>query len=134
MSFSTLRTGLATNLATITGLRTSAIVPDQPNPPIAVILPDNIAYDIAFKRGADTYTFIILLIVGRMDERSAQNLLDSYCAPSGATSVKTAVESDRTLGGAAFDCRVTNMRAYRSLMFGEVTYLSAEFSVEVIAQ
>ena len=36
-SITELRTGIATNLATISGLRTSANLPDMPNPPIAPI-------------------------------------------------------------------------------------------------
>jgi hypothetical protein len=39
---SELRTGIATNLATIAGLRTAATVPDQINPPIAVVMPNSI--------------------------------------------------------------------------------------------
>ena len=130
----TIRSGLATNLATISGLRTSAWVPDQINPPIAVIKPETINYDTAFKRGLDTYEFSVLVIVGRVDERSAQSRLDAYCASSGASSIKTAIESDRDLSGAISDLRVTEMRNYTSLPVGDVTYLAAEFVVQVFAQ
>jgi hypothetical protein len=129
-----IRSGLATNLATISGLRTSAWVPDQINPPIAVIKPETINYDTAFARGLDTYEFSVLVIVGRVDERSAQSRLDAYCASSGATSIKTAIESDRDLNGAISDLRVTEMRNYTSLPVGDVTYLAAEFVVQVFAQ
>jgi hypothetical protein len=81
----------------------------------------------------DTLTFRIFLVVGRADERTAQNSLDAFCATSGATSVKAAVEGDRTLGGAAYDCRVTNMRSYGSVLISETTYLSCEFVVLVYA-
>jgi hypothetical protein len=68
---SELRAGLATNLGTIAGLRTTATVPDQVNPPIAVIMPPTITYDLAFARsGGDEYEFIVMVIVGRVDERS----------------------------------------------------------------
>ena len=76
----------------------------------------------------------MLVIVGRVDERTAQNLLDGYCNPSGATSIKAAIESNRTLGGQANDLRVTEMRNYSSLPVGEITYLAAEFVVTVFAQ
>jgi hypothetical protein len=36
---SELRSGIATNLATITGLRTGATIPDNVNPPFAIIAP-----------------------------------------------------------------------------------------------
>ena len=128
-----LRSGLANRLATISGLRTSATLPDQPTPPQAVVYPDRVTYDTAFGRGSDEYTFIVLVIVGRIAERSAQTSLDSYCNPSGATSIKAAIEGDPTLGGNALDCRVTEMRGQGSLAIGDVSYLTAEFVVSVIA-
>ena len=132
-SITNIRTGLATRLATITGLRTAATMPDLPNPPVAIVIPDNISFDDTFQRGMDTLTFRIFLVVGRADERTAQNSLDGFCATSGASSIKAAVEGDRTLGGAAFDCRVTNMRSYGSVLISETTYLSCEFVVLVYA-
>lgn len=128
-----LRTGLANRLATITGLRTSATLPDQPTPPMAVVYPDRVTYDTALGRGSDEYTFSVLVIVGRIAERTAQTSLDAYCNPSGATSIKAAIEGDPTLGGNAFDCRVTEMRGQGSLTVGDTTYLTAEFLVTVIA-
>jgi hypothetical protein len=131
---SELRAGLATNLSTIAGLRTTATVPDQVNPPIAVIMPPTITYDLAFARsGGDEYEFIVMVIVGRVDERSAQNRLDGYCTGTGASSVKAGIEKDRTLGGKAFDCRVREMRSYQQLVVADVTYLAAEFVVQVFA-
>ena len=132
-TMSELRTGLANRLATITGLRTSATIPDQPQPPMAVVYPDRVIYDQAFGRGSDEYTFIVLVIVGRIAERSAQTSLDSYCNPSGPTSIKAAIESDATLAGKALDCRVTEMRGQGNLAIGDATYLTGEFLVSVIA-
>jgi hypothetical protein len=126
---SELRTGLATNLATITGLRTAATVPDNPNPPIAIILPQGVEYDNTFGRGMNTYTFAVTVIVGRVSERSGQNALDAYVSSTGSSSIKIAIESDKTLNGKAFDLRVIDSRNYGELTVGEVTYLSAEFTV-----
>jgi hypothetical protein len=126
---SELRTGLATNLATITGLRTTATIPDNPNPPIAIILPQGVEYDNTFGRGMNTYTFAVTVIVGRVSERSGQNALDAYVSSTGSSSIKLAIESDKTLNGKAFDLRVTDSRNYGELTVGEVTYLSAEFTV-----
>ena len=133
-TLSGLRSGLATNLARISGLRVSATIPDDPKPPIAIVVPSGITYDTAFARGADTYDFTILVIVGRVSERTAQTLMDGYCNPSGSTSVKAAVEYDTSLGGQCYDLRVTEMRNYQSLAIGEITYLAAEFVVQVIAE
>lgn len=133
-SISELRAGIATNLATISGLRTSATVPDSINPPIAVVMPNTITYDTSFARtGGDEYEFLVMVIVGRVDERTAQNRLDGYCSGTGASSVKAAIESDKTLGGKAFSLRVTSLRNYNQVTVGDVTYLSGEFVVQVFA-
>jgi hypothetical protein len=126
---SDLREGIAKNLRTITGLRAVATVPDNPTPPIVVIYPQNIEFDDSFNRGLQTYSFRVVVIVGRADERSAQNRLDSFVASTGLTSIKLAIESDKTLSGKAFDTRVVAMTNYGSIDISEVTYLSAEFTV-----
>ena len=128
-----LRTGLANRLTTITGLRSSAYIPDNPQPPVAVVMPGRITYDTAFGRGSDEYQFTIMLIVGRVADRASQTTLDGYCESSGSRSVKAAIEGDRSLGGKALDCRVTEMTNQGSLAIGDVTYHTAEFSVTVIA-
>jgi hypothetical protein len=133
-SITDLRNGIANNLATIAGLRTSATIPDQINPPIAVVVPQSITYDTAFARtGGDQHEFIVTVIVGRVDERSAQNRLDAYCSGTGTGSIKTAIESDKTLGGKAFTCRCTDLRNYTQISLADSTYLAAEFVVQVYA-
>ena len=132
-SLTDLRAGLATRLATISGLRSSATIPDNPAPPVAVVMPGTITYDTAFGRGSDEYEFTIMLIVGRVADRASQTNLDAYCASSGPASVKAAVEADRSLGGKALDCRVTQMTNQGSLAIGDITYHTAEFNVTVIA-
>ena len=126
-----IRTALATALGGVSGLRSSATVPDNPRPPIAVVMPSRIDYDLNANRGADRYFFSVTVIVGRADDRTAQNRLDGFIV--GPNSVKKAVEADRTLGGKVNTCRVTEMRNYASITIGETVYLAAEFSVEVIA-
>ena len=128
-----LRTALATNLATITGLRSSAEIPDNPNPPIGVVILDNIDYDQAFKQGLTIYNFVVQVIVGRAAERDSQRKLDSYCSNDGENSVKLAVESDRTLSGNAYDCRVSSMTSIGSIQLNDQTYLAADFQVAVYA-
>lgn len=132
-SLSDLRDGLATNLATIDGLRVSAFVPDNINPPLAIITPQTIEYHKSFRNGLNTYNFIVSVFVGRVSERSAQNTLDAYCAPTGSSSIKSAIESDKTLSGLAFDLIVSDMRNYGSVTIGENTYLTAEFDCAVQA-
>jgi hypothetical protein len=132
-SITALRTAIATNLGTITGLRTSPEMPDNPNPPIALVKPTSIDYNQAFAKGMTQYSFAVVVIVGRADERTAQRTLDAYCSSTGSSSIKNAVESDKTLGGNAYDCRVSEMRNYTPIQLNDGTYLAAEFAVEVFA-
>jgi hypothetical protein len=132
-SITDLRAGLATRLGTISGLRTTTETPDTITPPVAIINVANVNYDRAFQRGLDEYNFVVSVIVGRVGERSAQRLLDSYVSPVAPSSVKLAIELDRTLGGRCDSLRVTDMRNYGSIVIGEVTYLAAEFNVVVYA-
>jgi hypothetical protein len=132
MSISLIRQGLANNIGTIPGLRTAAEVPDLPNPPIAVVALQSVTYDRAYAQGMTSYTFVITVIVGRAAERDAQRRLDTYIS-TGSSSVKYAVESDKTLGGNAYDCRVVSMDSVGSLTISDTTYLAADFTVTVIA-
>jgi hypothetical protein len=132
VTIQTIRQGIANNLASIAGLRSSWFVPDNPTPPIAIVVPERVDFDTAMRRGLDTYTFRVLVIAQRASERNAQSTLDTFCDPTGATSVKAAIESDRTLGGTANDCRVTDLTDYGPLTVGETQYLAATFSVTVI--
>jgi hypothetical protein len=126
---SELRDGLKANLAKIPGLRTTDTVPDNPNPPMAIVLPQSVQYDNAFQRGMTTYTFSVVVIVNRVSERTGQNSLDAWVSSTGASSVKLAIESDKTLNGKAFDVRVTDVRNYGDITIGEINYFSAEFVV-----
>jgi hypothetical protein len=128
-----LRTEIATNLSSITGLRVSSFIPDNPNPPVAIVQFDRAQYHLDMANGMSEYNFIIQLVVGRVDERTAQRNLDSYCASTGASSVLLSVESDRTLNGKAYDCIVTEMSSYGSVLINDITYLGAEFQVRVLA-
>lgn len=128
-----LREGLATRLRTISGLRASATQPDNPNPPQAIVNLDSITFDSAFARGMDEYQFTILVLAGRVAERTSQNRLEAYLNPSGTSSIKTAIQGDRTLGGKAQTLRVTEVTSYGSINVGDVTYLAANLTVVVYA-
>lgn len=128
-----IRTGLASTLGSIRNLRTAAYIPEDPKPPIAVVLAPTISYDTSFGRGMDTYTFTVMVIVGRVSDRTAQASIDAFCAPTGASSIRSAIASDPTLGGACQNARVTEMTNYGSVTVGDVEYLSAEFTLTVYA-
>jgi hypothetical protein len=128
-----LRTGICNNLATITGLRTSVDIPDNPNPPVAIVQLVRVEYHQDFRNGMAEYTFAVQVLVGRVDERSAQRNLDAYCSSDSDSSIRRAIESNRNLGGNAMDCVVTEMSSYGSVLVNDTTYLAAEFAVRVLA-
>lgn len=132
-SISELRQGLATNLQTISGLRVVDTLPDLVNPPMAMIGLRKVAYNQQNQRSMAEYTFQVTIVVGRVSERTAQALLDVLVAP-GSGSVKYAIESDRSLGGKAYETFVPELSAYGAVSINGIDYLSAEFSVQVFAQ
>jgi len=132
-TISELRSGLTNNLQTITGLRVYATLPDVVNPPTAMISLDKVSYNKASQKALVEYGFKVTVVVGRVSERTAQNLIDVLVAPNGAGSVKTAIESDRTLGGKAFDVFIPELSAIGAVSINGIDYFSAEFSVQVFA-
>ena len=133
MSITAIRDGIATNLATISGLRTASEIPDNVTPPIAVVSFQSVDYDGAFQQGVSTYSFIVSVIVGRAAERTSQRKLNAY-ASTGAGGIKDAIESDRTLSGSAYDVRVEAMTNISAVSLGgDISYLSADFVVTVLA-
>ena len=92
-------TGLATRLATISGLRTYTYQPEQLNPPFAYPTLNRITYHRAFGGGDVVMDWTIAVIVGRYTDRTAHSLLDTYLSYSGTSSIRAAIEGDTTLGG-----------------------------------
>jgi len=107
MNPSQVRDGLKTRLQTITGLRVYDLIPETPTPPCAVVGPLDFTFDIDNARGLDQANVDIYVIVQRFSDRAGQDKLDAYLAGSGSSSIKTAIEGDRTLGGTVNTLRVT---------------------------
>lgn len=127
-----IRQGIATNLDTITGLHVAHRVPEViASPPLAVVMPPAVDFDKAMGRGLDAHEYRVVVFCGRIDSSSAEDLLDGYAASTGSTSIKAAIESDRTLAGLISDLRVTSMREVGPATVGETAYLTATFLVSV---
>jgi len=100
---------------------------------MAMIGLTKVAYNRQNNQSMSEYTFKVTVIVGRVSERTAQNTLDIWVAP-GSGSIKAAVESDRTLGGNAYEVFLAELSAYGAITVNGIDYLSAEFSVQVFAR
>jgi len=129
----TIRQKLATNIGTITGLRTSAELIDNPRPPIALVNLDSVDYHQAFQDGTTILNFTVSVIVGRSAERTMQRKLDAYLTPTGAQSVKAGIESNRNLDGDCDDLVVSGAGSIGSVTINDQTYLAAEFQITVYA-
>ena len=116
------------NALTITGLRAYDTVPEHVVPPAAVVGQLSLEWDLVMARAADTATLDVIVIAGRMSDRAAQDYLDSLLTASGNTSVKTKIETDRTLGGTVSNVRVTSADPV-SMSVSGVEMLAYRFSV-----
>lgn len=117
-----IRNGLAVNLATITGLQTSAEQLSNPTPPAAWVTPGDpvVEFDTAMGRGIDKWNLVVEVFVALTSDKGAQRRLDGFIAGSGATSIKAALQSDRTLAGVAHDLRVTRVDGYAEYQLARV--------------
>ena len=133
MNITEIRDGLETNLETVSGLRAYSEIPENPQVPCAVVALNSVDYDQAFQRGLTELSFNVTVIVGRFAVQQAQEHLNDY-AGNGSKSIKTAVQSDRSLGGKAVDTVLTSMNSISALDLNDGNnYLGMEFSVTVYA-
>jgi len=130
-SITEIKSKLAERIATIPSLRVSTQIPDNPQPPVGIINLDNIQYDQAMAQGLTLANFTVQIIVARASARSAQNRLDGFVANSGASSVKSALELNRTLDGLIQDLRVVSVPNIGSITMSDQIYLAADFEVAV---
>lgn len=137
VSLPEIRAGLATRLATLPNVQTSAYMLSNPTPPtLQVMGPDEILYDQSFRGALADWTFIIQGFVGSVTDEGSQVNLDQWLAPSGALSVKAALEGDRSaagaLGGVVQDLTVQSCSGYRFYQLdNRAAVLGAEWTVWV---
>ena len=133
LNIGSIRDALKTNLLTVvsptgTNLRVYDTIPDVIVPPCAIVGQLDFTFDIDNARGLDQANVDIFVIVQRFSERAGQDKLDTLLAGTGPKSIKTALESDRTLGGLVNTLRVISADSgtYTS---GDQTYLSYRYNL-----
>lgn len=124
------RDAIKANLQTITNMRVYDTIPDVIVPPCAVVGQLDFTFDIDNQRGLDQASVDVYVIVQRISERSGQDKLDVYLAGSGTGSVKTALESDRTLGGLVDTLRVISAES-GTYQTGDQTFLSYRYNLTI---
>jgi hypothetical protein len=130
IKISKVRDQLGKNLERITGLRVYDRIPDVVVPPCAVVGQLDFTFDIDNARGLDQASVDIFVIVQRISERAGQDKLDELLAGTGNKSIKTAIESDRTLGGLVNTLRVITAES-GTYNTGDQEFLSYRYNVTV---
>ena len=133
MGIEAIGVGLKTNIDTISGLRVYAPneLPDTLNElPTCLILPGEAEYHADFDNDFD-YMLRAVIVIAKQDSPSAFNKILDYIEATGSSSVKAAVEADRTLDGSAADVRVNRNLGIGALVWGGITYLSTEFEIAI---
>jgi hypothetical protein len=126
-------TGLATRLGTISGLRTYTYMPDQLNPPVGFPVLESVEYHKAFGGGDVRMQCSVFVIVGRYIDRTAHAALDGFLSYDGATSIRAAIEGDRTLGGVARTLIVESGVNISAVSVAEAEFLQVQCTVVVHA-
>ena len=135
-----IKSGLKARLETISGARAFAVQPaNPPDNALTVLGPVRWAYSQDFD-GRTTYTFEVGVYLNPADLGRAQTRLDAYVAPTGAASIKAAVEGASpgsppgTLGGVCDYARVVGGNEYGRLVdVAGSQMLHAVVEVEVVA-
>ncbi len=126
--------GIKTRLATISGLHVSSEVPDQINYPAAWPRLTHVVYNEDF--GGDiTLVFEVNLAVAgaQVGLARGQALLWPYLNPTGASSIKAAIEAGPTLGGSADSVAVGSVADISTYELNGVPYVGAKLQLEVYA-
>ena len=126
-------TALQTALATIIGLRTFAYQPDQLNTPLAFPVLNSVSYHKTMGKTTmiGTMDFTIFVVVGRYTDRTAHATLDSYPSPTGASSVRSAIEASDTLSGVVSTVIVESSANISSLSSADAEFLQISFNITV---
>lgn len=132
-SLSDIRRGLAGQLGTIRGLRVLEHIPEQLNPPAAVISRAEVDYTQAMSGGLTEWSMQVQLVAGRMADQHSQRQIDAWLSWDGPESVRAALEADRTLGGNCQTSRVTTADAMVSIQLSDSEYLGVTVNVTVYA-
>lgn len=131
MDVNNVSAGIVTRAKTISGLNGLPFAPDNGEVPLFWVGLADITYDLAMSNGHDEMVFDCLLAVTAADDEAAHTAVRQYLAGSGSNSIRAAMRGDKTLGGAASDCRVVSARGPINVDLGGVRHLGAQFSIWV---
>lgn len=121
---------MAVELDTIDGLRVFPYPADNIPAPAAIVgYPESLTFDTTMGRGVDMAVFPIFVLVGRVTDRTARDLLGVYCDGTGAKSVKAVLQAGKPWVAMA-SVRVASVE-FTVVTVAGVDYLAAVFTVNV---
>ena len=127
--------GIETRLETIPGLRTAEYVPDQVNPPQAVVdFPGEIDFHVTAKHGLFTFEAQVIILVSKTVDRAGTAALATYASITGTNSIHAAIEGDSTLGGIVDDCYVRSFRRLGQEEIDGLGFFGGVFMLPVMAK
>lgn len=132
MDLNAVALGLAANASTVPELNALDWVPDSVPDNAFLVGEMDITFDRTFGRGCDELIVTCRVLVARSDDKSGQQKLRTFMRGGGVTSVKKAIESDKTLGGKCDSLHVRSAKGNRLFTVGEARYYGVEFEVFVI--
>lgn len=125
------RNALADACQSINGWRAQPYVRDQVSPPEIQVARGAIVYDVAMGHDLAGFEFRLTAYVARDNEVAAQKMMQDLCEPAGPGSLKKVVEADVALAALVDIVRVQTASEDGSVTVGAITYLFAEFTVDV---
>lgn len=132
MTVATVRAAIADACATVTGLRSSTYIPDQVNPPVAVV--GTVAFDprLVLGEGKCARNIQVTVYLPRTAEASSQKFADTLTELSGSGSLIVALQTNAGLLALVDYLTVTEVRGPLVGTVGAVEYLIYEFDTEVV--
>ena len=126
--------GMEAVLATIDGLRTGAVGPDQINPPYAYVgVPPVTDYNTSLGEIRMALSPTVTVLVSAAVTRTGQFALAAYADPSGAGSIPAAFRADKTLGGVVGDCQLQRFDPLGLEEVAAIGYFGGRFTFRVLA-
>jgi len=129
---SDVRTAIANSLKNISGIEVSEYAPSVLNPPCAYIIQDagNIDYQQTAGTGTWTLNLSVIMAVGLMDREETQRSLDTYCPPTGDSSIRSYILAANPEN--AFDAIWCNNAKFSPMEYNGQIYLTVRWEVKVM--
>jgi hypothetical protein len=126
-----IRRAIATTLAAVPNLRIYDQVPDAPQPPCAIVIPETIRYGQLFS-GEANYRIVLQVMTSAVNTSAGQEQLDALISPTGPNSIARVLDDRPTLDGTVALCQLTDLRNY-GVVGDAVRYYSAELVLDLWA-